>query len=206
MSEIPEAAVEAVLGTQHIQDHLGGSIDADDVRSILEAAMPAIRQQVDEVSRLTEKIEWQARVIARLIIDRDQARQENAQVMADYTDLQGVINQCGEAAEVNGWHDRYRYLEDMHYPTEILEHLICKTQLIGNEVSEAIEELRDGHAPDETYESEGGKPEGYGVELADVVIRVFDLAWMLDLDLPGLIDQKLSFNASRGERHGGKRI
>lgn len=47
MSEIPEAAVEAVLGTQHIQDHLGGSIDADDVRSILEAAMPAIRQQVD---------------------------------------------------------------------------------------------------------------------------------------------------------------
>lgn len=164
-----------------------------------------------ETMRLREKLVWQEAEIARLVIDRDQARQENAQVMADYTDptptIASVINQCGEAAEKNGWHERYRMLESSsRIPPAILEHLVSKTALIGCEVSEAIEELRDGHEPDEVYESEGGKPEGYGVELADVVIRVFDLAWMLNLDLPGLIDQKLEANQRRGRLHGGKRI
>jgi len=50
------------------------------------------------------------------------------------------------------------------------------------------------------------------VELADTVIRVFDMAGGLGLDLPGAIYEKLVFNASRAdhkpenrEKDGGKK-
>lgn len=52
-------------------------------RSTWELRLAAARA---ETMRLREKLVWQEAEIARLIIDRDQARQENAQVMPDYTD------------------------------------------------------------------------------------------------------------------------
>lgn len=75
--------------------------------------------------------------------------------------------------------------------------------LIHSEVSEALEEYRAGHAPTEVYFN-GAKPEGVGIELADVVIRVADLCGALGIDLEKAIEQKMAFNASRPYRHGGK--
>jgi len=48
------------------------------------------------------------------------------------------------------------------------------------------------------------KPEGFGSELADIVIRVFDLAEDLGIDLAAEIKRKMLFNESRAYRHGGK--
>ena len=76
-----------------------------------------------------------------------------------------------------------------------------KIALIHSELSEALEEVRAGHAPNETYFVDG-KPEGLPVELADVVIRVADLCGHFDIDLERAIVEKLTYNENRPPRHG----
>lgn len=74
--------------------------------------------------------------------------------------------------------------------------------LVTTEVAEAIECVREGKYHEWTRED--GKPEGLPSELADVVIRVFDLAEGLGIDIAAAIDRKHAFNATRSVRHGGK--
>jgi len=42
-------------------------------------------------------------------------------------------------------------------------------------------------------------------ELADIVIRVYDLAGALGIDLDAAIEVKHQYNVGRPYRHGGKR-
>lgn len=72
--------------------------------------------------------------------------------------------------------------------------LSTKLLLIHAEVSEAAEAIRE---LDENNFQE---------ELADVIIRVIDLAHGMRIDLSGEIARKLDINRERGYRHGGKTI
>lgn len=76
--------------------------------------------------------------------------------------------------------------------------------LIVTEVAEAMEEWRHGHDLSQTYYVEG-KPEGVPSELADVMIRVADLAAHFGISLETVVQEKLHYNESRPYRHGGKR-
>ena len=103
---------------------------------------------------------------------------------------------------------RYRFAED-----NLRNYYITKLALIGTEVSEAIEELRNGNGADERYYSPDTdafdsplKPEGMPSELADIVIRSFDLAAEVGFSLGEVIAEKLAFNALRGHRHSGKAV
>lgn len=105
--------------------------------------------------------------------------------------------------------------------------------LMHSELSEALEELRAGHAANETYypirplpmtlpsgvgsydeaakrhiEKQRGnrKPEGVPSEMADVVIRILDFCGANEIDLEAIILEKLDYNASRGRMHGGKKF
>lgn len=78
---------------------------------------------------------------------------------------------------------------------------LAKLALIHSEVSEALEGVRVG-APE--YEEVKGKPEGVGIELADVLIRIFDLAEAKGYDLEKCLAIKHAYNVSRPHRHGGK--
>lgn len=108
-------------------------------------------------------------------------------------------------------------------------YIMAKLGLIVTEVAEGIEEIRKGRAATETYYSGGigfgldhgadddlqpderfdangaqRKPEGLPSELADVVIRAFDLAHEVGIDLAASIDEKLTYNATRARLHGKK--
>ncbi|MFT3952766.1 MAG: hypothetical protein QM689_12665 [Oscillospiraceae bacterium] len=62
--------------------------------------------------------------------------------------------------------------------------------LLHSEVSEALEEYRKGHEPDETYYAEDGKPQGIPSEIADLILRALDICGRYDIHV-------LKFNLER---------
>jgi len=108
--------------------------------------------------------------------------------------------------------------------------------LVHEEVSETLNEYRNGRLPNETYysgkrkfksndstieahtfvssnvkgkELAGNfctKPEGIPSELADIVIRVFDICGYYGINLESAIREKMEFNKTRPYKHGGKKI
>jgi NTP pyrophosphatase (non-canonical NTP hydrolase) len=81
----------------------------------------------------------------------------------------------------------------------------AKIALMHSELSEALEEWRNGRHPYETYIKDG-KPEGVPVELADTLIRILDFCGAWGIDIDKVVEDKMAYNATRPHMHGGKRI
>ncbi len=82
------------------------------------------------------------------------------------------------------------------------ETIASKLALIHSEISEALEDARDGKM-DSRWDL-NGKPVGFGSELADIIIRVGDLAGRMGIDLEREVANKMVFNATRPHKHGRK--
>jgi len=112
-------------------------------------------------------------------------------------------NECHGAALAGGWWHNLKTGEDMtfSYVTDVLVgklpaprnigELLC---LVHSEVSEAMEGARKGLVDDKLPHRSMLE-----VELADAVIRIFDMAGGLDLDLGAAFAEKLEFNAKRAD-------
>jgi NTP pyrophosphatase (non-canonical NTP hydrolase) len=96
-------------------------------------------------------------------------------------------------AKENGFHPEG---EDGRDPVLIMSRLA----LIHSEVSEGTEAVRDGDIGLRITST--GKPEGLASELADTVIRCFDLAQSIGIDLEDAVLLKMEYNKSRPLRHG----
>lgn len=100
-----------------------------------------------------------------------------------------LVEESHKLAVEKGWYETKRGIPES----------LC---LIHSEISEALEAYRDGSV---NFYILNGKPEGFGVELADAVIRIADLAGSMGLDLEEIIRTKHEYNKTRPHRHGGKK-
>lgn len=124
-------------------------------------------------------------------------------------EIRKVQQQCYKTAKEHGFHE-----DEVNVDQKLL--------LTVGELIEAQNEIRSGHIPQEVYfhggtsvregirplpchlVEAGAKPEGFGIELADAVIRIFDLAEALGIDLQTQIELKMNYNEGRPYKHGKK--
>lgn len=106
-------------------------------------------------------------------------------------EVQSMVHQL---AVEKGWYDNVAFDNDW-----ILSRLMLKV----SELAEACEEVRK---PDfragRVYHCGNGKPEGFGIELADCVIRIMDTCEALGIDLEEMIQRKHEYNKTRPYKHG----
>lgn len=76
-----------------------------------------------------------------------------------------------------------------------------KLMLVVSEVSEAMEGLRKGLMDDKLPHRKMAE-----VELADALIRIFDLAGVLGYDLGGAVVEKDAYNSVRPDHQPGNRM
>lgn len=119
------------------------------------------------------------------------------------TSLKTMQKEILEANQANGWFDEERTVGD-------------DIALLHSEVSEMFEAYREQGLEDVTAIREPGswedqtqgppKPEGFGSECADVLIRLLDTCERRGIDLQAEYERKIAYNRTRGYKHGGKRL
>lgn len=119
-------------------------------------------------------------------------------------ELKNVIEECHDIALSHGWWDRYFDIEEKQisaaddfeedfFDDVKLWWITAKLMLVVTEIAEAVEGLREEDT------------ENFGEELADVIIRTFDiaegLAGKMGFDLAEEIEKKMEKNKDRPYRH-----
>jgi len=110
--------------------------------------------------------------------------------------IETLIKESHDTATDKGWWDIT--------PKRSVPELLA---LIHSEVSEALEVYRDTgieQLDKMWYGHPNNKPEGFVIELADVLIRIADLCGEFGLDLDSALTEKMEFNKTRPYRHGNK--
>jgi hypothetical protein len=146
-----------------------------------------------------------------------------------------TLNQIAQAAHANArakgfWDDCLT--GDVLSRGKVIAKVPEKLCLVHSEVSEALEDFREGKMETMVYghgnvwHCFGGhpveqipvriltcpkcggkmKPTGFPSELADILIRVLEFGAALGIDMDREVEMKMAYNATRPVKHGGKRV
>lgn len=104
-------------------------------------------------------------------------------------EIRNLVKRSGETARNKGFHDEPRSFGDI-------------IALIHSEASEALEADRENLGKKEIYFTEDWKAYGVPIEMADILIRVFDVCWFYSIDLEEALSLKMRENEHRDYKHG----
>ena len=113
-----------------------------------------------------------------------------------------LMDYCHRQSRASGW------WTDLETGKDKKRNIGEALMLVTTELAEALEGhrkgLHDPHLP---------KRDNYTVEIADALIRLFDLAGGTCIDLPGAFEEKMQYNARRADHKienrrlpGGKKV
>jgi NTP pyrophosphatase (non-canonical NTP hydrolase) len=117
-----------------------------------------------------------------------------------------TINEAADAVHYLAWEKGWHSKEENE---DAFVERMCNN--LHDEVSELHEAWRSNHLRDLCDKSDAMTQAGLTPltcleeELADIVIRAFDNSRRLGVDIAAAIIRKHQFNATRSQRHGGKR-
>lgn len=109
-----------------------------------------------------------------------------------------LVNEAHENAKAHGWWENDKITKQPRSFGELIA-------LCHSELSEALEDYRSA-LPVATMYYQDGKPCGIPSELADVLIRVFDMSGYYGIDLEKAVLEKMEYNRTRPYKHGNKVI
>jgi NTP pyrophosphatase (non-canonical NTP hydrolase) len=197
IGELPEAKTRGDKVRKKITEQL--------VDEMFRLDHDSLREQLKELGEIDDAI-----TAEMLLLDKKVARtwQANAPKVSAKTviverEIQTTLNalrdECHAASASKGWWDTK---ENVH-----ADNIPQKLMLIVSEAAEALEDFREGKM-EATYVADvrgNNKPCGFPSEMADIIIRCFDLAGWLKIDLDKAVREKIDYNATRLHLHGGKK-
>ena len=113
---------------------------------------------------------------------------EDKGFLSSFSKLQMIMH---ETAVAKGWYNPPKTFGE-------------ECMMMVTEIAEAIEEYRTNKNVAMYFKD--GKPEGIGVEFADLFIRLLDICERYDYDLLSYVFIKAKYNLDRTYRHGNKTI
>lgn len=108
------------------------------------------------------------------------------------TALDNLVHVAHENSRTHGFWD----------PGEGSATFVERIALVISECAEVIEEVRENRPVTEIRVREDGKPLGIPTELADILIRVLDIAGGYGIEIGDAVAMKMRYNAGRPHKHG----
>jgi NTP pyrophosphatase (non-canonical NTP hydrolase) len=106
-------------------------------------------------------------------------------------DFNKFADKCFNIASDNGFHENDGSAKETWNNPDRVNSILM---LVVTELAEAVEANRHNDF------------ENFSEEIADVFIRLFDAAALMNVDLDAAISKKMEKNKTRSYRHGGKRV
>lgn len=161
-----------------------------------------LRAELKEANEVNEAINKLSNVyfecLEKMLEAANQARKDLGEAVgySEPVSLNEFSKECYEASKAKGWYDDAN-----------ADDIVTKLCLVHSEISESLEEYRNNKGLTEIYYNPDNpnKPEGFPIEIADALIRIFDICGANGIDIENAVRLKMKYNKTRGHRHGGKK-